>query len=48
MTLFFTSCQKYGWCIALPKCAVVGWSGSQVGFAAMISESGLNAVVIIQ
>ncbi len=48
MTLFFTSSQKYGWCVALPKCAVVGCSGTHVGFALTISESCLNAVVTIQ
>ena len=46
--LFLTSSQKNGSWIALPKCASVGCTENHVGVRLVTSESGLNAVEIIQ
>src|SRR5439155_4133399 len=39
ITLFLTSCQKNGCCVALRKCDVVGCSGTHVGLRLTTSMS---------
>ena len=51
MKLFLTASQKPGWSVestAARKWSSVGLAENQVGVAATISSSGLNAVEIIQ